>query len=159
MRPEGSPGSVIGDKLIVQTTEYKVVAIVPYINVFIPEPDAGKKFNGCSLLFGVGYDTYMYVGVFVAKFKPLNPIIGFESPVECCDASAAYAVDREGYIYLMNLNPSTDQGVVFQINEDLLEEVSDQDNPYSYFFTFHNKYPELFSEFPFVIIVNERVFD
>ena len=149
----GSPGSVIGEKLTIQATDYHVVAIVPYIDVFIPE-------ESNALLFVLDDGKYMHVGSFVAKFKPLNPIMEYESSSrnEC---TYAYAVDYEGNIYLMTKSDHLGQGVIFQINEDLIEEVDKDDqellveDPYLYYYKFHKKYPDQFGSFAFETVVED----
>lgn len=61
----------------------------------------GPKFDGNSILFDMGNNTYMYVGESVKLFQTHTPILRYVSPVGQNDVPYPYAVDEEGVYYLM----------------------------------------------------------
>lgn len=61
----------------------------------------GRKFDGNTILFDMGDNTYMFVGDRVSLFKSNSPIVRFVSPVGQNDVPYPYALDESGTYYLI----------------------------------------------------------
>ena len=61
----------------------------------------GKDFNGNSILLQLTNKSYVYIGSTIYSFKNNSKIIDFLSPVGNNDVPYPYAIDTNGYYYLM----------------------------------------------------------
>lgn len=61
----------------------------------------GKKFDGNSILLQMTKYSYTYIGSEIISFKTDSEIIEYVSPVGNNDVPYPYAIDENGYYYLM----------------------------------------------------------
>lgn len=61
----------------------------------------GKEFNGNSILLHLKDDNYVYIGYKIFRFRSLNKITKYVSPVGNNDVPYPYAIDKDKNYYLM----------------------------------------------------------
>jgi hypothetical protein len=61
----------------------------------------GKKFDGNTILLQIKKNNYIYIGSKIYSFKTDSEIIDYKSPVGNNDVPYPYAIDMNGYYYLM----------------------------------------------------------
>jgi hypothetical protein len=61
----------------------------------------GKKFDGNTILLQLKKHEYVYIGLEIYSFTTDSEIINYESPVGNNDIPYPYAIDQDGYYYLM----------------------------------------------------------
>lgn len=99
----------------------------------------GKKFEGNSILIETGNLEYVFIGEKIFTFKSISPIKKYISPVGNNDVPYPYAVDLNGYIYLMIEN------VIILPNQKTKELFDKSDEPYSVYYQIQNINPTKFN--------------
>jgi hypothetical protein len=92
----------------------------------------GKKFEGNSILIETGNLEYVFIGEQILSFKSLSPIKKYVSPVGNNDVPYPYAIDSEGYIYLLIAN------VIVHPNEKTENLFKKSEEPYSAYYKLEN---------------------
>ena len=100
----------------------------PKIEMTLFSDGYGKKFEGNSILVETGNLEYVFIGEKIFSFKSIAPIKTYVSPVGNNDVPYPYAVDSDGYIYLMIEN------VIIHPNEKTKELFDKCDEPYSVYY-------------------------
>ncbi len=100
----------------------------PKIKMTLFSGGHGKKFDGNSILVEIGNLEYVCIGDSIFSFKAIAPIKTYVSPVGNSDVPYPYAVDSDGYIYLMIEN------VIIHPNEKTKELFDKSDEPYEVYY-------------------------
>lgn len=100
----------------------------PKIEMTLFSGGYGKKFEGNSILVETGNLEYVFIGGNIFSFKSIAPIKTYVSPVGNNDVPYPYAVDSDGYIYLMIEN------VIIHPNKKTKELFDKGDEPYSVYY-------------------------
>jgi hypothetical protein len=110
----------------------------PKIEMTLFSGGYGKKFEGNSILVETGNLEYVFIGEKIFSFKSIAPIKTYVSPVGNNDVPYPYAVDSDGYIYLMIEN------VIIHPNEKTKELFDKGNEPYSvYYKIIHMSDPQI----------------
>ncbi len=88
----------------------------------------GKKFDGNTILIETGNLEYVYIGEHILSFKSISPIKKYISPVGNNDVPYPYAIDNEGYIYLLIEN------VIVHPNEKTQTLFNKSEEPYTVYY-------------------------
>jgi hypothetical protein len=88
----------------------------------------GKKFDGNTILIETGNLEYVYIAELILSFKSISPIKKYVSPVGNNDVPYPYAIDSEGYIYLLLEN------VIVHPNEKTEKLFKKSEEPYSAYY-------------------------
>jgi hypothetical protein len=118
----------------VYSTKYSNIWIgkSPKIEMTIYSGGYGKKFDGNSILVEIGNLEYVFIGEKILSFKSISPIKKYISPVGNNDVSYPYAIDAEGYIYLII------EDVIIHPNEKTDNLFEKSDEPYSVYYKIQN---------------------
>jgi hypothetical protein len=88
----------------------------------------GKKFVGNTILIETGDLEYVFIGEEILSFKSISPIKKYISPVGNNDVPYPYAIDNEGYIYLLIEN------VIVHPNEKTQPLFNKSEEPYTVYY-------------------------
>jgi hypothetical protein len=118
----------------VYSTKYSNIWIgkSPKIEMTIYSGGYGKKFDGNSILVEIGNLEYVFIGEKILSFKSISPIKKYISPVGNNDVPYPYAIDAEGYIYLII------EDVIIHPNEKTDNLFEKSDDPYSVYYKIQN---------------------
>jgi hypothetical protein len=100
----------------------------PKIEMTLFSGGYGKKFEGNSILVETGNLEYVFIGEKIFSFTSIAPIKTYVSPVGNNNVPYPYAVDSDGYIYLMIEN------VIIHPNEKTKDLLNKSDEPYSVYY-------------------------
>ena len=83
--------------------------------------DTGKQFDGNNILIEIKKGHYIHIGPFISTFTSQSPIVAFESNIGNNDVPYPFAVDQDGYVYILL------EGKKLKIPEDVKD-------PYEYYY-------------------------
>jgi len=92
----------------------------------------GKKFDGNTILIETGYLEYVYIGEQILSFKSISPIKKYISLVGNSDVPYPYAIDSEGYMYLLIEN------VIVHPNQKTENLFKKSEEPYGIYYKLQN---------------------
>jgi hypothetical protein len=92
----------------------------------------GKKFDGNTILIEIGNLQYVYIGEQILSFKSISPIKKYISPVGNNDVPYPYAIDSEGYMYLLIEN------VIVHPNQKTENLFKKSEEPYGIYYKLQN---------------------
>lgn len=80
----------------------KPILVLNYEKIFIGKsPEHGSKFDGNSIIVQINELEYVYIGESIYYFEAFSPIKNYVSSVGNSDVPYPYAIDTNGYYYLM----------------------------------------------------------
>jgi hypothetical protein len=88
----------------------------------------GKKFDGNTILIEIGNLEYVFIGEQILSFKSISPIKKYISPVGNNDVPYPYAIDSDGYMYLLIEN------VIVHPNQKTENLFKKSEEPYSAYY-------------------------
>lgn len=88
----------------------------------------GEEFDGNSILLNIKGKKYIFIGRSIFMFSAKNKIIEYTSPIGNSDVPYPYAIDKEGYIYLLI------EEVIMKTNDELKKYLNNKEiDPYDYY--------------------------